>query len=403
VSIPDQTDTHLIVTVHGIRTFGKWQERLENLVLESIQDASVEFCHYKYGYFSVLAFLFPPLRWLVVRRFRNELRALIQQHRRKRVDLVGHSFGTHIIAWALFGLAPEERVFIHTIILSGSVLRPGFNWSRLIGSRVGRVVNDCGLHDNILLLNQIVVLFTGMAGRVGFSGMTSGVFRNRFSPFGHSGYFKDKAGKLYDGYMLERWVPILTTEAPIEQFGELPDGGFWSGLLFWITNNAEPVKLTVYVAPLVVGLIWVWQQRQEAVREAQIASARATVAIDALIADQIEKAAYDPNTQEAIRNHMKEAQMEALAKLGLTDQQIKYRKYLLLLEMMTEDKSPSSMRVRANSDYFWLMRDALDTITKLAKSGDPRFATERDELKARFWTEVCDAPGTSRYPECQDQ
>jgi hypothetical protein len=49
--------SHLIITVHGIRTFGQWQERLERLVTESTNLDDVEFINYKYGYFSVLAFI----------------------------------------------------------------------------------------------------------------------------------------------------------------------------------------------------------------------------------------------------------------------------------------------------------------------------------------------------------
>ena len=398
-------NSHLVVTVHGIRTFGKWQERLERLVLQTVDAGQVkefEFCHYKYGYFSILAFLFPPLRWLVVRRFRNELRALVRQRQRQRIDLVGHSFGTHIIAWALVGLAGEDQTSIHTVILSGSVLRSGFNWSRLLGSRVTRVVNDCGSRDNILLLNQFFVLFTGMAGRVGFSGMTSNLLRNRFSPFGHSDYFKDAVGKPSDDYMLARWIPILTTEAPTEAFGELPDGGFWGGIGFWLANNAEPIKLSVYLAPLLAIIFWVWGQRQEAVRQRAIAEARMTIAIDALLSDQVAKAANDDATQAAIRARMSEDQAKAITTLGLTEAVINYRKYLLLKEMIAEDRSPKEMYVRGRSDHFTLMYEALQTITELAKSGDPKLIQERDELNNRYWSETCDAPGTSHWPECQD-
>lgn len=217
---------HLIVTVHGIRTFGKWQERLEQLVRvgDDGDDADVEFCHFKLGYFSLFAFLVPPLRWLVVRRFRNELRRLVANAKRSRVDIVGHSFGTHVIGWALWGLRLDETVSVHTVILSGSVLRSGFNWSRLIGTRVFRVINDCGARDSVLLLSQFFVLFTGMAGRTGFSGMTSRTFRNRISLFGHSGYFEDGNHKPDDRYMRDNWVELLVKENPIRHFNDLPEG-----------------------------------------------------------------------------------------------------------------------------------------------------------------------------------
>jgi len=44
---------HLVITVHGIRTLGRWQERLEALLKNA--DSSIEVFNYKYGYFSLLA------------------------------------------------------------------------------------------------------------------------------------------------------------------------------------------------------------------------------------------------------------------------------------------------------------------------------------------------------------
>ncbi|MBR0848307.1 SEL1-like repeat protein [Bradyrhizobium diazoefficiens] len=238
----------LVVTVHGIRTFGNWQERLEDVTRQASQAENVVFCHYKYGYFSILAFLVPPLRWLVVRAFRNELRAIVAGGRYSRIDLVGHSFGTHIIGWALLGLKPHDNISIHTVILSGSVLRSSFQWSRLIGSRVRRLINDCGTADNVLLLSQFFVLFTGMAGRTGFVGMTNDHFRNRFSMFGHSGYFQDDEGNPSNRYMERNWLELLTGDKPVRLFAELPQGGAVSGVILMMANNAEPVKLSVYLS-----------------------------------------------------------------------------------------------------------------------------------------------------------
>tara|TARA_B100000315_G_scaffold252171_1_gene288383 strand:- start:9189 stop:9467 length:279 start_codon:yes stop_codon:yes gene_type:complete len=62
---------HLVISVHGIRTFGGWQKRLKNLLKS--EDTEIEVFDYQYGYFSILAFLIPFTRWLVVKRFRAEL------------------------------------------------------------------------------------------------------------------------------------------------------------------------------------------------------------------------------------------------------------------------------------------------------------------------------------------
>jgi hypothetical protein len=284
--------SHLVITVHGIRTFGQWQERLERLVRSQAGSENIEFSHYKIDYFSLLAFLTPPFRWLVVHRFRSELQLLALQEPRSRIDLIGHSFGTHVIGWALWGLREATDINVNTVILAGSVLRSGFNWSRLIGVRVQRVVNDCGTRDRILLLSQFFVLFTGMAGRTGFSGMTNRNFRNRFSAFGHSGYFKDSSGKPSDVYMLANWVPLLTTSMPVSHLSELNEGGAINGVVHWMSNNAEPIKISVYVLPLVALILWIVGQRDIAVEQTTLARQNAARAeANAKLASDNEKEA----------------------------------------------------------------------------------------------------------------
>ena len=174
---------HLVITVHGIRTFGQWQQRLEQLVKSTAPD--IEIRNYHFGYYSFLAYIIPPLRWLMTLRFRRSLIKEIKRGRWTRVDIVAHSFGTHLAAWGLHGIRPSKRPKIHTIIFAATVLKQNFPWSDLVDTCVGRLINDCGDKDNVLLLNQLVVLFTGRAGRSGFNGMTGDRFRNRFFDFGH--------------------------------------------------------------------------------------------------------------------------------------------------------------------------------------------------------------------------
>jgi WD40 repeat protein len=244
---------HLIITVHGIRTFGHWQERLERLIrseCKSESDKDVTVFNYKYGYFSILAFLTPPIRWLVVRRFRQEFQRRSMQRDWDRIDIVAHSFGTHLVAWGIYGIPKRHRPKVHTIILAGNVLKHGFPWGEMADSCVHRVVNDCGIHDRVLLLNQLIVLFTGMAGRTGFTGMTGTSLRNRFFAFGHSGYFLGPAGP-NDKFLVDKWLPLLTRDSEIELFDDPRRNSAVSGLVSVFLNNLEPIKLLFYSLPLV--------------------------------------------------------------------------------------------------------------------------------------------------------
>jgi Leucine-rich repeat (LRR) protein len=247
---------HLVITVHGIRTFGGWQERLEALLSQDAasRGTTVQVVHYKYGYFSAFAFLSVFLRWFTVRRFRTELRALVAQ-RWDRIDIVAHSFGTFVVAKALQSMARRgDCPRIHTLILAGSVLPSRFRWSTLVPRCVHRVVNECGTRDQILLLSQALPLL-GMAGRVGFEGMTSAALRNRFFILGHSGYFLDSGAP--SGFMERRWVPLLMDPAGGDEVATVderhPD---WkSGIEAFVLNNASPLKIGAYLG-LAAALIF---------------------------------------------------------------------------------------------------------------------------------------------------
>lgn len=240
---------HLIITVHGIRTFGHWQERLKCL-LRNIEGDGISVYNYRYGYFSILAFFLPFSSWFVTRRFSRDLISLVASEPWSRIDIVAHSFGTHIVAWALRRLSPDKIPTIHTLILAGSVLRPAFAWHELVPRTVSRLVNECGIRDGALVANQLLVLFSGLAGRVGFNGFTSEVFQNNFYDFGHSGYFLNEQNEPDDGFMVKRWLPLLTSNAPIVAVDERRPLTLFEGARTFLLNNAEVIKIVVYVSLL---------------------------------------------------------------------------------------------------------------------------------------------------------
>lgn len=248
------THRHLVVTVHGIRTFGGWQERLEALVKDAAAERgrTVKVVNYKFGYFSAFAFLSIVLRWLTVRRFRSALLALTNQQAWDRVDLVAHSFGTYLVGRALYSLRRKGCPRIDTVILAGSVLPARFRWSELVPGCVGRVVNDCGIRDNILLLSHALPRL-GMAGRTGFQGMTGAHLRNRFWDFGHSGYFIDKAGP--SAFMEREWVSLVVDDAEARAVDER-GVGLLSSVEAFLLNNAHPLKLASYAALAALLTFW---------------------------------------------------------------------------------------------------------------------------------------------------
>lgn len=239
------TKKHIIILVHGIRTFGGWQDRLN--VLIKAKDATADIHIYKYKFLTATGFLIPPVRDRIVVRFREYLLENSETWKDARIDIVAHSFGTYIVAKAISSL-PADSLSFGTIILSGSVLQVTFPWNDIIGrGQVRRVINDCGTQDIWPLISQIFGWRLGIAGRYGFVGVTGpdvGLI-NRFFPVGHSGFFIASGDFESDNSFMEHlWVPFLTSEKiPTGAFLVHPKARWFAGFEY----AAEPVKLMLLV------------------------------------------------------------------------------------------------------------------------------------------------------------
>ena len=241
----DGAGPDLVVTVHGIRTFGGWQNRLAALLRQARPDVRIS--SYGYGYFSAIAFAIPFLRWIEVRRFRSRLLQVFRANPGARVSIVAHSFGTHIVAWALRGMHPRDLPSVRCILLAGSVLKSDFDWSPLLDSgKVDAVVNDCGVDDNVLLLSQFCILFTGMAGRIGFYGFTHERLVNRFFAGAHSHYFQPLDPDP-DAFIRAHWVGLLLGTTRVEGLDQRPPLGPLRGAAYALMPFADPIKLAAYL------------------------------------------------------------------------------------------------------------------------------------------------------------
>lgn len=350
-----QNARHLVITVHGIRTYGDWQERFEVLAVDAIGRTQIEFDNYKYGFSSSIAFIFPFSRWWQVRRFKKYLLPAIAREEWASVSLFGHSFGTHLIAWALLRTPSELRPRISTIALTGTVLKQTFPWSRLSGC-FERLVNDCGAQDSILILNQFLVLGTGMAGREGFVGGNHSKFRNRFHVFGHSGYFSDSSGARDNKWMERFWLPLLTSEAPFEPYDDRPSVGIFEGFLSVVARYVDPIKLTVLVSPFVLAFLFVLGLYLNAEHEARTAAGR-ELAARAL---QIEQAPNEVNGYYD-RAVLLAASAEVVAQFPDT-------KWKQTLYLIREGLGKEGLALRAGNALKWL--GDFETKKNLSVKGD---------------------------------
>lgn len=200
----------ILISVHGIRTYGQWQENLSNEIKR--YSKSFESFEIKYGFFDVLSFSIPPLRNRKIKKITERLANILVLNPDKEFFFVAHSFGTLIVSEFLKSV-PEES--IEAVFLCASPLCHDQDIDHIV--RASRyTVNDCGTRDLILVLARILVLGLGDAGRIGFSRENSKKFMNRYFAGGHSLYFN----KTKDNFLFyERfWMPAITNGTKVEYY-----------------------------------------------------------------------------------------------------------------------------------------------------------------------------------------
>lgn len=203
-----------LVTIHGIQTFGNWQEELSNEIKK--HNSSLLFSHlpFKNSLISFNTFLRPKKREKVIELFRQNLHSWLEKNRVKRIVFFSHSFGTYVLIKAIERIDnPELLKNISLIVLSGSVLPRDYNFDKILRLTPAIIINECAVKDSALLLSEIASVGTGMGGKLGFNILSTDRIKNRFYNFGHSGFFKGDFVKKY-------WFPLLDTPPIILEVNE---------------------------------------------------------------------------------------------------------------------------------------------------------------------------------------
>lgn len=237
------------ITVHGIRTFGQWQERLKKIVHS--EASYIDFFSYKYGYFSTIFFAIPYFQQKEVSKLKDSIQRLAQNYPEKEFIIFAHSFGTFLVAKALTQLCSEgELLRVKTLVLSGSVLKSHFDWSFLDAYPGLKLVNECGAGDGILYLSEAFIPMTGMAGRTGFYGFNSDNFINRHHPGGHSLYFDG------DNFMRNNWLPLFSENPIVSENDERPDLHWASFMVEQAASYFCKVGLPIIAICLIIAYFW---------------------------------------------------------------------------------------------------------------------------------------------------
>lgn len=232
-----------LITIHGIRTTGKWQDTLEKLVKENSRE--VENMPLKYGFFSLISFLIPSLRNYASKKIETKIHAVLDQSKHEKVILVAHSFGTYIAAKALQSYTGRSK--LELVIFAGSVLKTDYDIGK-IQSKTSTFINECGGRDKILMFCNMLVLGLGDAGRTGFVTPQSCSFINRYYDGGHSVYLTEDS-------MLENWIPPIISNKEISAFDNRKNRWYQDVTEFFIQLISR-FKPLIYLGLLYAAYRW---------------------------------------------------------------------------------------------------------------------------------------------------
>jgi pimeloyl-ACP methyl ester carboxylesterase len=191
----------VVVATHGIRTRGKWQKDLAPLLSRKGFTPVLP----DYGYFLLLQLVTPRSRRKKVDWFRDEYTRVCKDQGCDRPSIVGHSFGTYLIARSM-EIYPEIK--FDRVILCGAIVRRDYDWgAHAERGQIHKVLNQYGGLDIWARLVEWVVKDAGQSGLLGFEKAHAALIEQGRPEFRHSDYF-------YALNFTDTWLPFLEGAEP---------------------------------------------------------------------------------------------------------------------------------------------------------------------------------------------
>lgn len=232
------TISSVILLIHGIRTFGRWQERAKSILEEN---SSTRCVIVRYGYFDLLRFLIPGLffRRRVLNRIQSKIRATREAFPNASISFVAHSFGSYCITRLLM---TEPDLRFSRALLCGAVVPEEYPWF-LVRPRISNsILNFCSRLDPWPYAAQALRIGYGP---IGTFGANTPEVEDRFFETSHSGYFEQSI-------IREKWKPFLETGfiQPAEEPTRKGLASSWAipiAFMIWLTSRLTPIALIAFI------------------------------------------------------------------------------------------------------------------------------------------------------------
>lgn len=217
-------DLGWVMTIHGMNSRGPWQERF-SWRLARIYRHSVPVAIYKYGHILIT----PLIGW----RQQTYVEHLLVEIRSRQVEarelgytalptVIAHSFGTWLLARVLEKSCSDggDRIDVGRVILTGSIIRPDFDWgARIKQGQVEAVLCHYSPVDGPVSFAHWGIPDSGPSGRIGFNDVNSVVHKKEVG-FGHSDYFETVHA---DRIWKKVWQPFLRNPVTCHTYRDVGD------------------------------------------------------------------------------------------------------------------------------------------------------------------------------------
>lgn len=202
----------MVISIHGIRTKAKWNSTLSPIV------NSQGWMFAPFIYEGGIELLFSESkRRKIVEQFRDWIYHLSEKYEIKVFSALCHSFGTYVISQYLDGFRNHgcAPVGFDSIVLTGGIIKPNFDWQALNPTMVGRVLNVLSVKDSAVRMmpNSSYKNYIGMSSNFGRCGLKKIenqyiVSNKEFDIFTHTNILKED-------FLETIFLPFINTNAGI--------------------------------------------------------------------------------------------------------------------------------------------------------------------------------------------
>jgi pimeloyl-ACP methyl ester carboxylesterase len=245
---PFQTDesvTHIVFVLHGIRDLGHWASAFEYELLGFFKrhtkpGGKLAVASIRYGYFGMGPFLLRPGRDKYVKWFMDEYTETLARYpKAEHIHFVGHSNGTYLLAAAL---ERYSSLKVDRVVFGGSVVRKDYKWDEVFkNDQVKRLRNYVASDDWVValfprffeppLMRYLLGNDIGSAGFNGFESTHSNLENVRYIE-GQHGAFLERIPEIVRFLLSDQAQQArITTEHRVKVLKWASNWGTW--LVVW--------------------------------------------------------------------------------------------------------------------------------------------------------------------------